>query len=335
MAPLAAVSAVSAISHIPHFPSAGVAPTAAPSKINSLVSQYSHTPIMHATPSPTPGHRTPGYQHFKPAEHKTNAPKLPRWQNTPASSSAATPRPTPTPGRGISSSNGTTTGKSSGKDSYTLYKGDGSSWPSVNNWVANFEDMWTSNLPVIKKSCTDGIQQNSDDENSNLKKAIQSAASGSKLDPRFVLAVVMQESKGCVRVKTTKYSVENPGLLQDHEGPGTCNPGTPKATCSQDDIEQMINDGIFGAQAPGKAKGDGYLQVFQQAKSKSKGDAQQYYIASRMYNSGTYVEGKLECGVATHCYASDVANRLTGWVNAPTACQEDAVFAGCPATAST
>ena len=40
-----------------------------------------------------------------------------------------------------------------------------------------------------------------------------------------------------------------------------------------------------------------------------------YYKAARIYNSGSIAaSGKLEDGIATHCYASDIANRLTGWV---------------------
>lgn len=233
-------------------------------------------------------------------------------------------------------SSASSSGGSKGNDKYTVYKGDGSSWPSVDQWVSDFDTMWNANLPLIKEGCSGlGVSiANTDEDNTNLKAAIQSAASGSKLDARFILAAVLQESKGCVRVKTTTYSVANPGLLQDHSGPGTCNPsGTPEQTCSKDMISQMINDGIFGTQSPGKAQGDGYMQTVQQAKSKgAQGDADQYYIGARIYNSGSYVANRLECGVATHCYASDIANRLTGWVNAPTGCQEASISAGCPSS---
>jgi hypothetical protein len=37
----------------------------------------------------------------------------------------------------------------------------------------------------------------------------------------------------------------------------------------------------------------------------------------------------LECGIATHCYSSDIANRLTGWVNADHGCACDDDFASC------
>ena len=43
-------------------------------------------------------------------------------------------------------------------------------------------------------------------------------------------------------------------------------------------------------------------------------DVGRYYRAARVYNSGSVDgSGDLGQGVATHCYASDVANRLRGW----------------------
>ena len=278
-----------------------------------------HGPVKRA--DKTPAGKTP-----------TSTAKQTASTATGASSAAA--------GASSNDANSTSSG-SAGGDTYKLYKGDGSSsagWPSMDKWVGEFGSMWDSNLPLIKKACPSGVPANSDSENDQLKAAIQKAATGAKLDPRFVLAVVMQESKGCVRVPSTKYSVLNPGILQDHEGKNTCNPAIspksdPKKECTQSDIEGMINDGIFGNKSPGTATGDGYLQVFDQAGSTAKNDeAQQYYIAARLYNSGTEVGNKLECGVATHCYSSDVANRLTGWVNAATKCEEASVSAGCPAS---
>lgn len=40
-----------------------------------------------------------------------------------------------------------------------------------------------------------------------------------------------------------------------------------------------------------------------------------FYRAARVYNSGEIGDSeKLEDGIATHCYASDIANRPTGWL---------------------
>ena len=49
-----------------------------------------------------------------------------------------------------------------------------------------------------------------------------------------------------------------------------------------------------------------------------------FYIAARLYNSGSVDPSNiLERGIATHCYSSDIANRLTGWVLANHACSFD------------
>ncbi|KAK4543541.1 hypothetical protein LTR36_005436 [Oleoguttula mirabilis] len=182
--------------------------------------------------------------------------------------------------------------------------------------------MWTANLVILVESCTQFDQpNNSDAENDDLKSAIQSVASTSGVDERFILAIVMQESKGCVRVWTTAYSHDNPGVMQSDEGTGTCNSGTESAPatvqnpCPASEITQMIQDGAAGTTA-----GDGLEQLIVQAAST---DVSKFYKAARLYNSGSIVDDNLNLGVATHCYASDIANRLTGWVTATTLCTLD------------
>jgi hypothetical protein len=52
-------------------------------------------------------------------------------------------------------------------------------------------------------------------------------------------------------------------------------------------------------------------------------DVSQYYKAARIYNSGSLdSSGNLGLGVATHCYASDIANRLQGWNTETEDCDE-------------
>ena len=75
----------------------------------------------------------------------------------------------------------------------------------------------------------------------------------------------------------------------------------------------MIKDGSTGT-----AAGDGLQQCLTESQAT---DVSKYYKAARIYNSGSIAaSGKLEDGVATHCYASDIANRLTGWVKATSTC---------------
>jgi hypothetical protein len=180
--------------------------------------------------------------------------------------------------------------------------------------------MWSANVPIMQKSCTNlgGFPNTSDKEIADIKSAVKAQAAASGVDPRFVLAIMMQESKGCVRVKTTAWDHDNPGLMQSNQGKGSCNPSStgaaPMTPCPASQITQMITDGTSGT-----ATGDGLKQIL----AKQSGtDAQAYYRSSRVYNSGS-IAGPLEGGIATHCYASDIANRLTGWVSAASTCTYD------------
>ena len=49
-----------------------------------------------------------------------------------------------------------------------------------------------------------------------------------------------------------------------------------------------------------------------------------FYRAARLYNSRSIAAStRLKDGIATHCYLSDIANRLTGWVYVPHRCSYD------------
>lgn len=81
----------------------------------------------------------------------------------------------------------------------------------------------------------------------------------------------------------------------------------------------MIKDGVEGT-LDISGGGDGLVQTIQQA---GCDDVSKYYKAARIYNSGSITGNDLSLGVATHCYAADVANRLTGWTTAPSTCELD------------
>jgi hypothetical protein len=91
--------------------------------------------------------------------------------------------------------------------------------------------------------------------------------------------------------------------MQSHDG-STFNPKDERNS-----IFRMVKDGTQGT-----AHGDGLTQGINQA-----GDI---YTAARIYNSGSVSpNGDLSNGNgATPCYVSDIANRLTGWVNADSRC---------------
>lgn len=133
--------------------------------------------------------------------------------------------------------------------------------------------------------------------------SIQAVADDTGVDHRVILAVIMQESGGCVRVPTTNYGVRNPGLMQSHDGPGTCNSdltGEVNWPCSYTTITQMVMDGTAGTES-----GDGLANCINESGWYDDAD---FYRAARIYNSGAVnSSGNLECGIATHCYASDIA----------------------------
>lgn len=147
--------------------------------------------------------------------------------------------------------------------------------------------------------------------------AIETVAKDTKVDHRFILAVIMQESGGCVRAPTTNFGVRNPGLMQDHNGKATCNDGGSVSNpCPMDVVTGMVREGTAGTE-----DGDGLAQTINQA---GVSDVSAFYRAARIYNSGSVdPSGDLGKGIATHCYASDIANRLTGWVQASHDCPFD------------
>ena len=183
---------------------------------------------------------------------------------------------------------------------------------------------WTANLPLITNSCTNlGTPPNNTlEENDAIRSSILYIAATTAVDARFILAIMIQESKGCVRVITTFGSVSNPGLMQSHDGNGTCNvDGVVTIPCPEEEIYGMIEDGAGGTES-----GDGLAGMLGiTAEMEGDGELSQvYYRAARMYNSGSIAADlNLGNGGSTHCYVSDIANRLTGWVYAPSTCPLD------------
>lgn len=179
-------------------------------------------------------------------------------------------------------------------------------------------DRFNANKVNMRISCQNNAwgENNSDEEIGQLWNAIQSAAWQTKVDHRFILAIIMQESQGCVRVITTENGVTNPGLMQSHNGQSSCNgPDGILFPCPTSKIFGMVADG-----AGGTPDGDGLAGILNTLVSSN--DAQGYYKAARQYNTGSIPDPtKLESkGAANACYASHVANRLTGWVAAASTC---------------
>jgi len=197
----------------------------------------------------------------------------------------------------------TNDGGSTVNTDYVYYSGASTSFPQQSQWIS-FEAMFEANRHIMEQSCgwNSWGPNNSDHLINYIKKYIQMVARDSNVDHRAILAVIMQESNGCLRVPTTNNGVVNPGIMQSHNGMAF-NPAAPCTT-----IHGMIVDGTQGT-----AYGDGLVQLINQY-----GD---YFSAFRAYNSGTVNSQDLSAGMgATPCYVSDIANRLMGWTDKPSTC---------------
>ncbi|PSN69192.1 hypothetical protein BS50DRAFT_335222 [Corynespora cassiicola Philippines] len=201
---------------------------------------------------------------------------------------------------------------------YERYSGDGSvaaGWPSQDRWLS-FDKLWSLNEPTMRIACSQyGVSENSDGELSAIRAAIEQTANKEQVPSNYVLAVMMQESKGCARVHTTNNGHRNPGLMQSFEGTATCNANeagkgfdASKVTtpCPDWTITKMIQEGV-------EANRPQSLKVALQ-KAGGANDVSKYYRALKIYNSGNVGSGNLvEATSGTRCYVNDVANRLLGW----------------------
>jgi hypothetical protein len=95
-------------------------------------------------------------------------------------------------------------GIGAGPDKYTMYWGDGSQqagWPTKEQWVS-FEDMFNANKAIMFSSCgwNSWGAEDSGPEIGAIWDSIEQVAAETHVDHRFILAVIIQESGGCVRV---------------------------------------------------------------------------------------------------------------------------------------
>ncbi|KAG8162712.1 hypothetical protein KVR01_007190 [Diaporthe batatas] len=161
-------------------------------------------------------------------------------------------------------------GSPSKGNGYVDYGGPASNFPKESEW-ASWDELWKQNERLMKF-------HDSDSEIALIKKSIETVAKESGVDRRVILCIIVQESGGNVRVRTTNNGVRNPGLMQSHNG-AEFNPNDPAGS-----ILQMQKYG-------------------------------NYYEAFRGYNSGSVNKRDLNDPVgATGSYVRDAANRLMGHV---------------------
>ncbi|KAK4506232.1 hypothetical protein PRZ48_004197 [Zasmidium cellare] len=303
----------SSTSAVPTIGNATITSSVSQSTANSS-SMVSSTPVTSTTASSTSASTSASSSTTSSSSASTPA-SAPSYSYAPTSSTAAAPSASPS---GKSGSN-------QPSDQYTQFVGTGSpseGWPEQSAWTP-FETLFEMNRQIMSDSCTQwNVPNDSDSEINDIKSAILAVASSSSIDARFILAITLQESNGCLRApKTTSVDgIVNPGLLQTFQGSAMCNSGSAtapadvKTPCPASTIHDMISQGTMGT-TPG-----GMSLKYALDKSGAT-DVSKYYKAARIYNSGSIASsGLLQDGVATHCYSSDIVNRLLGWSLGPSKC---------------
>ncbi|CAZ84509.1 unnamed protein product [Tuber melanosporum] len=182
---------------------------------------------------------------------------------------------------------------------YFCFSGIKENFPPIVNWM-NFHDMFNLNQNTTLVHFDTGPEQGA------IYDAIVQVSQEAKVDARLILAVIMQESSGNVRVPCTNNGIENCGLMQAFTGSVSYDPNNMVAS-----ILQMVRDGTQGT-----AQGPGYVQwISQNIQTEYAGDTEgNVYQAARGYNSGQINFADLsDPKGATGSYVSDLANRLQGW----------------------
>ena len=174
---------------------------------------------------------------------------------------------------------------------YTCYVGPATNFPPPSKWQS-FTTLWNFQVTNALQPIGDSAA-----EIAALHDAIVAVAQTARIDARVILAVVLVESTGNVRVGCTDNGVRNCGLMQSHDPlVGAYDPANMQAS-----ITQMIRDG-----SQGTSHGAGLVQLLNADPD--------VWRALRAYNSGSVNGADLSDGKgATAPYVSDVANYLQGW----------------------
>ena len=79
-------------------------------------------------------------------------------------------------------------------NAYNCYSGSAENFPTRDNWIS-FDAMWNSNLAALGRGCAvfGTGPENTPDQVADIYAAVQSVASSSLVDHRFILAIIMQE----------------------------------------------------------------------------------------------------------------------------------------------
>lgn len=188
-------------------------------------------------------------------------------------------------------------------NSYTCYAGPASQFPPMSAWV-NFNTMWRNAVTyAMNASSINDTKQ----EIADIRTAILAVSQQAKVDARVILATVLLESTGNVRVPcTVSYGgVYNCGLMQSYDAKKQ----VYNASAPQQSITLMIRNGVQGT-----AAGPGQVQYFNDASDTAEETHGNAYAVFRSYNSGSVNATNLSDGLgASNAYVSNMANYLRGW----------------------
>ncbi|PGH18437.1 hypothetical protein AJ79_00506 [Helicocarpus griseus UAMH5409] len=166
----------------------------------------------------------------------------------------------------------------------------GRDFPAPNEWVSFSE--------ILGKYRGTMLGFNSADEVKFIEQFVHEAAGSSGLDPRIILAVIIQESHGNLRVAAG--GGRTPGIMQALGSPH-CQ-GTAKGGCGKNTIKDMIFAGVLGT---GQTTG---LKKCHESNGRSYGAMLRCYNSGHVFNPNDLIQA----GPGTPSYVSDIANRLRG-----------------------
>lgn len=110
---------------------------------------------------------------------------------------------------------GSSGGSSSTGGAFVPYHGPASSFPPHSAW-ASYHALWEQNHALMTAAGHDSAAEIAD-----IKTSIERVAREADFDVRAILAIIMQESGGNVRIATTNNGVRNPGIMQVRENATT------------------------------------------------------------------------------------------------------------------
>lgn len=182
------------------------------------------------------------------------------------------------------------------KVEYRCYAGDLQNYPSPAEWLS-WDMLWDLNREqILSSNRGDTYLQH------YVQESILQVARDADVDPRFILAVVMQESKGFADTECVG-TTPRCGIMHAPKG----------SRFDQSDarfsVERMIRDGVQGT----AKRGPGLADLLKGRPRLANVPSGNWYALARAYNSGAVGKYLDVVSRGQPGYVNDIANRLQGW----------------------